>query len=88
MYSESKSASNPLEAFTQSDAFKNFGTASATPSADSVSTWTWTLSMPRSVKADLRIVGKVTKADLGRLKKQIEALEEAFDEDAELGQTE
>jgi hypothetical protein len=48
-----------------------------------VNAWTWTLSMPRSVKAELRIVGQPTKADVGRLKKQIEALEESFDEESE-----
>jgi hypothetical protein len=56
--------------------------ALASPSSE-VNTWTWTLSMPRAVKADLRIVGTVTKADILRLKKQIEGLEEAFDEEAE-----
>jgi biotin operon repressor len=44
-------------------------------------TWTWTLSMPRAVRADLRIVGTPTKADIARLKKQIDALEESFDEE-------
>src|ERR1035438_2566614 len=56
--------------------FKDFA-AKPNPASHEVNAWTWTLSMPRSVKADLRIVGKVTKADVVRLKKQIEALEEA-----------
>jgi hypothetical protein len=43
--------------------------------------WTWTLSMPRNVRADLRVSGPVTKADISRLKKQIDALEESFDEE-------
>jgi hypothetical protein len=38
--------------------------------------------MPRSVRADLRIVGTPTKVDIARLKKQIESLEEAFDDEA------
>jgi hypothetical protein len=48
---------------------------------DALNAWTWTLSMPRSVRADLRISGPVTKADITRLKKQIDALEESFDDD-------
>ena len=52
------------------------------PAASSgVNAWTWTLSFPRSVKAELRIVGQPTKADIERLKKQIEGLEEAFEEE-------
>lgn len=43
--------------------------------------WTWTLSMPRSVKAELRITGEPTRKDLARLKKQIEFLEESYDEE-------
>jgi hypothetical protein len=42
---------------------------------------TWTLSVPRKVNAELRIFGPVTKADIGRLKKRIADLEEAFDDD-------
>ncbi|HEV2987140.1 MAG TPA: hypothetical protein VG759_01765 [Candidatus Angelobacter sp.] len=45
--------------------------------------WTWTLSMPRNVKAELRIAGEVTKADIARLKKQIEFLEESFEDGTE-----
>lgn len=45
--------------------------------------WTWTLSIPRNVKAELRIAGEVTKADIMRLKKQIEFLESSFDEESE-----
>lgn len=44
--------------------------------------WVWTLSMPRNVKAELRIAGDVTKSDIVRLKKQIEFLEESFEEEA------
>lgn len=51
--------------------------------AQSVSVWTWTLSMPRSVRAELRIFGDVKKGDVVRLKKQIDALEESFDDDNE-----
>ena len=45
--------------------------------------WTWTLSIPRNVKADLRIAGDVTREDIARLKKQIEFLEESFEEGTE-----
>jgi len=47
------------------------------------SAWTWTLSIPRNVRADLRIAGDVTKADITRLKQQIEFLEQSFDEEQE-----
>lgn len=47
-----------------------------------VNNWTWTLSVPRSVNAELRIAGTPTKADIGRLKKQIEFLEGAFEDEA------
>jgi hypothetical protein len=43
-------------------------------------TWTWTLSVLRNVRADLRITGEVTKADIARLKKQIEFLDESFEQ--------
>ena len=43
--------------------------------------WTWTLSIPRNVRADLRIAGDVTRDDVRRLKKQIEFLEESFEEE-------
>jgi hypothetical protein len=42
--------------------------------------WTWTLSIPRSVRAELRIAGNVTREDVKRLKQQIEFLEESFDD--------
>jgi hypothetical protein len=71
MQTDTRSASS-TEAFAQ---------PAAAPRSDVVNTWTWTLSMPRAVKADLRIIGQVTKADVSRLKKQIEALEEAFEEE-------
>jgi hypothetical protein len=44
--------------------------------------WYWTLSVPRGVNAQLNVSGPFTKADFGRLKKQIEFLEESFDEEA------
>jgi hypothetical protein len=50
-------------------------------SGNQVNAWTWTLSMPRNVKAELRIAGDATKSDIARLKKQIEFLEESFDEE-------
>jgi hypothetical protein len=43
--------------------------------------WTWTLSVPRQVNAQLHIAGDVTKADIVRLRKQIEFLEESFDDE-------
>jgi hypothetical protein len=43
--------------------------------------WTWTLSIPRNVRAELRVSGPVTKADIIRLRKQVDALEESFDEE-------
>jgi hypothetical protein len=54
--------------------------ASVLPTANA---WTWTLSMPRNVKAELRIAGEATKSDIARLKKQIEFLEESFDDEDE-----
>ena len=42
--------------------------------------WTWTLSIPRNVRAELRIAGDVTRDDVRRLKKQIDFLEESFEE--------
>jgi hypothetical protein len=53
------------------------------PTISAANMWTWTLSIPRSVKAELRIAGDVTKADIVRLKKQIEFLESSFDEESE-----
>ncbi|TCK73831.1 hypothetical protein [Acidipila rosea] len=44
--------------------------------------WTWPLSVPRGVNAQLVLTGEFTKADIGRLKKQIEFLEESFDDEA------
>lgn len=43
--------------------------------------WYWTLSVPRGVNARLTVDGPFTKADFSRLKKQIEFLEESFDEE-------
>jgi hypothetical protein len=42
--------------------------------------WTWTLSIPRNIKAELRIQGDLKKGDLERLKKQIEFLEESLED--------
>jgi hypothetical protein len=41
--------------------------------------WNWPLSVPRGVNAQLMLTGQFTKADIARLKKQIEFLEESFD---------
>lgn len=43
--------------------------------------WTWTLSIPRNVRAELKIAGDVTRDDVRRLKKQIEFLEESFEDE-------
>ena len=37
--------------------------------------------MPRNVKAELRIAGDATKSDIADSKKQIEFLEESFEEE-------
>ena len=44
-------------------------------------TWNWLLSVPRGVNAQLMLTGQFTKADIVRLKKQIEFLEASFDEE-------
>jgi hypothetical protein len=68
-----------------SPSFAGFSFPNAASSAHAVpnNAWTWTLSIPRNVKAELRIAGDVTKADMVRLKKQIEFLESSFDEETE-----
>jgi hypothetical protein len=43
--------------------------------------WNWPLSVPRGVNAQLMLTGQFTKADIVRLKKHIEFLEESFDDD-------
>jgi len=44
----------------------------------------WVLSVPRGVRAELRITGKdIRRDDLERLKKQIDFLVESFDEERE-----
>jgi len=50
------------------------------PIANTIYAWTWPLSIPRNVKAELKITGQLTSGDVRRLKKQIEALEDAFDD--------
>jgi len=46
--------------------------------------FTWTLSIPRNVRAELRLSGNELKIeDVRRLKKQIESLEEAFQDSKE-----
>ena len=52
-----------------------------TSQTSNVHTFTWSLSMPRNVRAELRILGsELKKADVTKLKKQIESIEESFDE--------
>jgi hypothetical protein len=43
--------------------------------------WNWPLSVPRGVNAQLMLTGQFTKADIARLKKQIDFLEESFDDE-------
>jgi hypothetical protein len=45
--------------------------------------WTWTLSIPRSVSAELHITGPIEQRDIGRLIKHLNALKEAFDDDTD-----
>jgi len=47
-----------------------------------VQTYSFALSIPRNVKATVRIEGAVTKEDVQRLKRQIEFLEEQFEDEA------
>jgi hypothetical protein len=56
------------------------GSNSQGGAAGHTNAWTWTLSIPRNVRADLRIAGDVSREDIRRLKKQIEFLEESFEE--------
>lgn len=43
--------------------------------------WSWSLSIPRNVRAELKLTGTELKVeDVRRLKKQIESLEEAFED--------
>jgi hypothetical protein len=44
--------------------------------------FTWSLSIPRNVRAELKLSGEgIRKEDVQRLKRQIEALEESFDDE-------
>ncbi len=52
-------------------------------SAGAANNWTWTLSIPRNVRAELKIAGDVTRDDVRRLKQQIEFLEESFEEESQ-----
>jgi hypothetical protein len=45
--------------------------------------WSWPLSVPRAVNAQLMITGQFNKNDLLRLAKQIEFIADSFDEEAE-----
>jgi hypothetical protein len=50
---------------------------------NTVNSWSWPLSIPRNVRAELKITGELTSGDVRRLKKQIEALEDAFDDSSD-----
>ncbi len=59
-------------------------TANSQPSTvDTGERWMWLLSKPRGVRAELRITGDFSKSDLGRLKRQIDILEESLEETEE-----
>jgi hypothetical protein len=45
--------------------------------------WSWPLSVPRAVNAQLMVTGQFNKTDLLRLAKQIEFIAESFDEKSE-----
>jgi hypothetical protein len=52
--------------------------------ASTIPPLSWVLSVPRRVRAELRVVGKdVTKGDLQRLKQQIDFLLESFEDGAD-----
>ena len=46
-----------------------------------IQSYSFALSMPRNVRAELRLFGQVTKSDVERLRKQIEFLEEQFEDE-------
>ncbi|HEX6466074.1 MAG TPA: hypothetical protein VFZ99_02150, partial [Terriglobales bacterium] len=74
----------PVES-TQDIAFKGTTTAIGQQQNRSIpqsasQTYSFALSIPRNVKAELRIFGDVTAEDIKRLKKQVEFLEEQFEE--------
>jgi hypothetical protein len=49
--------------------------------APNIHTFTWSLSMPRNIRAELKILGSdLKREDVTKLKKQIESIEESFDE--------
>lgn len=49
--------------------------------AGPIQTFSWALSMPRGVRADLRLSGDLRREDIERLKKHLDLLEEAFKSD-------
>jgi hypothetical protein len=73
-------ARNPVQVVNPGGGLIRVGSSSPSNAANA---WTWTLSIPRNVRADLHISGEVTKADIARLKKQIEFLEESFEDESE-----
>lgn len=57
------------------------GTPAGSQAQSAVQSYSFALSMPRNVRAELKLFGQVTKSDVERLKKQIEFLEEQFEEE-------
>jgi hypothetical protein len=82
MYDAPESGDNS-EHMTSGSAQEHPKNASQTQGASGshANAWTWTLSIPRNVRAELKIAGDVTRDDVRRLKQQIEFLEESFEEE-------
>jgi hypothetical protein len=74
--------SEPIRILTverDSDTMASSAQSTEALKAIALHSWNWPLSVPRGVNAQLMITGQFTKADIARLKKQIEFLEESFD---------
>jgi hypothetical protein len=82
-YNEGDTPSQPEAQNMQTETRTTSAMPQSTVSSTSgeVNAWTWTLSMPRSVRAALNITGPVEKRDIARLIKQLNALKDAFDDD-------
>ena len=81
-YNEDETPSQAEAPIMQSES-QSASAASPQAATTGLITWTWPLSIPRNVKAELRITGALQKGDIARLKKQVESLEEAFEDGAQ-----
>lgn len=72
-----------MSSVTTQEQTRNNPTAGLAVATNHASAWTWTLSIPRNVRAELKIASDVTRDDVRRLKKQIEFLEESFEEESQ-----